>query len=295
MGIFSASHRALAGEAFKCVFKKITFRPCDTGFRDKMKGRMVGALLRRSTTAAKIFNNHFELLSWIFFILMVGSTVWVIRGGYNFYYYGSCNGLNDSGFCAFDPSGGNNKISSPDGTACPSVKPSETNLTLNGVDLSLFPRQDVLGSQKTLVFIGCYSCDYTRKAYPIIQDLLKKNPANYVFAHFPVKSATEYLTAVGVCAYDADKEKYWKLNDVLFASAEDKIENPVFVDGLLSNIGFDPVKIKICAESVATKTVVETMLAEIKKTGIYGTPLIFINGTPLVGPKPARVYENMLR
>ncbi len=294
MGIFSASHRQLAAEAFKCVFKKVTFRPCDTGFRDKMKGKMVGALLRRSTFAAKVFNNHFELLSWLFFILMVGSTVWVIRGGYNFYYYGSCNGLNDSGFCAFDPSGGNNKVSSLDDATCSAVKPSEANLTLKDVDLSLFQIKQA-STTNTLVFIGCYSCDYTRKAYPIIQDLLKKKPINYIFAHFPVKSYAEYLTGVGVCAYSEDKNKFWRLNDALFASTKEQIADPLFVDGLLSDIGYDPSKIKTCTESAATKATVETMRSEIKKTGIYGTPLIFINGTPLVGPKPARVYENMLR
>ena len=39
MGIFSASHRALAKEAFICVFKRVTFRPCDTGFKEKIKLR----------------------------------------------------------------------------------------------------------------------------------------------------------------------------------------------------------------------------------------------------------------
>ena len=40
MGIFSASHRALAKEAFICVFKRVTFRPCDTGFKEKIKGKI---------------------------------------------------------------------------------------------------------------------------------------------------------------------------------------------------------------------------------------------------------------
>jgi hypothetical protein len=35
--------------------------------------------------AARLFNKHFELLSWIFFALMIASTFYVARGGYNFY------------------------------------------------------------------------------------------------------------------------------------------------------------------------------------------------------------------
>ncbi len=40
MGIFSASNRALAKEAFDCVFRRITLRPCPTGFDEKIKARV---------------------------------------------------------------------------------------------------------------------------------------------------------------------------------------------------------------------------------------------------------------
>src|SRR3989344_749356 len=109
LGIFSASHRALAKEAFDCVFRRITFRPCNTGFAEKIKGKILSKLVVRSSFLAKMVNKHYEILSWVFFILMVGSTVYVFNGVYNFYVFGSCNGLNESGFCAFDPSGENNK------------------------------------------------------------------------------------------------------------------------------------------------------------------------------------------
>jgi hypothetical protein len=87
MGIFSASHRALAKEAFSCVFKRITFRPCDTGFQEKIKGKILSKLISRSVFLAKMVNKHYEILSWIFFILMMGSTIWVFRGVYNFYVF----------------------------------------------------------------------------------------------------------------------------------------------------------------------------------------------------------------
>ena len=187
LGIFSASHRALAGEAFDCVFKRITFRPCNTNFQEKIKGKILSKLIARSAFLAKMVNKHYEILSWIFFILMLGSTIWVLRGGYNFYVYGSCNGLNESGFCAFDPSGENNKVTATgDSSACSITQKSEKNVTLNNINLSSFPTQNV-GSKDTVVFIGCYACDYSRKAYPDIQKLIKDKQANYIFAHYPAK------------------------------------------------------------------------------------------------------------
>src|SRR3989344_650948 len=137
LGIFSASHRALAKEAFDCVFKRITFRPCNTGFQEKIKGKILAKLVNRSVFVARIFNKHYELFSWIFFILMVGSTIWILRGGYNFYVYGSCNGLNQSGFCAFDPSGENNKVTSlGNDSTCGITPQTEATLTLKDVDIS---------------------------------------------------------------------------------------------------------------------------------------------------------------
>ncbi len=293
LGIFSATHRELAKEAFDCVFRKITLRPCNTDFKEKMKGRIVGNLLNRSVFFARVFNRHFELLSWIFFILTIASTFWVARGLYNYYYYASCNGLNVSGFCAFDPAGENNKVSEVEGLACGTVKPEQENLTLDGVDLSLFPKK-ITDSENTLVFIGCYSCDYTRSTYPIIQELLRKRQINFVFAHYPAKSGTEYMSAIGYCSYKEDQDKFWKLNDLLFASSKDEISDPEFVYGLLSGVGLDPIEIKACTNRTATKTAIETELAELKKTGIYGTPTIFVNDTAIVGPKPERVYRLML-
>src|SRR5574343_38186 len=93
LGIFSATHRVLAKEALDCVFRRVTFRPCNTGFNEKIKGQMVAKLLNRSVFAARIFNKYFEVFSWAFLILMIVSTFWVVKGGYNYYLYGSCNGL----------------------------------------------------------------------------------------------------------------------------------------------------------------------------------------------------------
>ena len=39
LGIFSAANRRLAKEALDCVFRRITFRPCNTGFDEKMKAK----------------------------------------------------------------------------------------------------------------------------------------------------------------------------------------------------------------------------------------------------------------
>ncbi len=293
LGIFSATHRALAKEALDCVFRRVTFRPCTTGFNEKIKGKVIGKLLNRSVIAARIFNKHFELISWIFVILTVGSTFFVIKGGYNYYLYGSCNGLNQSGFCAFDPKGENNKVTEIN-TQCGAVEEKEENVTLENVDLSSFPSKNI-GSKNTVVLVGCYKCDYTRKAYADIQKLVKEQKTNYIFADYPIKESTNYLPGVGYCVYKEYGERFWQFNDYLFTADKVAIYDKTYMERILSNFEFDVNKINECLDSSETAKTLENQLKQLQKTHLYGTPTVFINGKAFVGPKPYRVYERALK
>jgi hypothetical protein len=295
LGIFSASQRVFAKEAFDCVFRRVTFRPCNTGFQEKIKGKILSKLIARSAFLAKMVNKHYEVFSWIFFILMVGSTVWVLRSGYNFYVYGSCNGLNDSGFCAFDPSGENNEVTPlGDSEICGPVQNFEKNITLKNLNLFSLAKKDV-GSKDTVIFIGCYACDYSRKAYPDILKLIEKKNANYVFAHYPAKGdVTNTLANVGYCVNKNYPDKYWDFNSYLFSADKNYILDKVNLNEILGKFSFDVKKINECANSTVTKNAVDGEVKELNKTNIYGTPTIFINGKAFVGPKPYRVYRSAI-
>ncbi|MCL5407102.1 MAG: thioredoxin domain-containing protein [Patescibacteria group bacterium] len=294
MGLFSATHRQLAREAFDCVFRRVTFRPCNTGFKEKIRGRIIGKLLKRSVALAKFSNKYFEVFAWIFFLLTVASTGYTIKGGYNFYRYGSCNGLNQGGFCAFDPTGKNNATSSVADGSCPIKQPTTKDLTLSAVDLELFQSKKA-DSKNDLVFVGCYSCDYTRKAYPVVKKLLEKENINYTFIHFSVKNENENFPLYVYAASKIDQEKYWRLNDLFFEASKEDLQSQEKIDKMVIKVGYDLQVIKDEAQKETTKQAVQKQIEEIRKTHIYGTPTVFINGRSIVGPKPYRVYKLMLR
>lgn len=292
MGIFSATHRALAKEALDCVFRRITLRPCNTGFKEKIKSKILGGLLNKSVFMARLVNKHFEIFSWIFFILMITSTFWTVKGVYNYYLYGSCNGLNQSGFCAFDPKGENNKVTDIS-QQCGVVEKVEENVTLENVDLSTFPTKNI-GSKDTVVLIGCYECDYTRKAYADIQKLVKDKNTNYIFAHYPAKEDTNFLSEVGYCVYREYGERFWAFNDYLFTVDKVEIYKSEYINNILKKFDFDEKKINACMNDLETKKIVTGQVDQLRKTHLYGTPTVFINGKALVGPKPLRVYKSTL-
>lgn len=102
LGIFSARYRALAAEAFDCVFRKVTLRPCATNLNQRVRAKIVAKLFTRSPKAAGIVRRNFEPLSWAFTILMLGSAVLTAEAGYNIWKYGTCTPSNP-GECVFVP------------------------------------------------------------------------------------------------------------------------------------------------------------------------------------------------
>jgi thiol-disulfide isomerase/thioredoxin len=292
LGIFSATNRALAREAMDCVFRRVTLRPCNTGFDEKMKARILGSVITRSETAAMFINKNFELLSWVFFLLFFASGIMAVRGVYLFYTTGSCNGLNSSGFCVFDPTGANNQVSS--GSGC-NVKPkNESDLSLNGINLAGFPVMNPNAPDK-IVMIGCYHCEYTRKAYPMILDLVDRYGASFSYINYPTKEDTDYFSRLAYCVNQQAPEAFWQFNAQFFTGEKERLDDEAFVDQTLAGLGIDAGAVKTCTSSQQTETTVQEQLKEIQKTRFYGTPTIFINGKAYVGPKPYRVYAIRLK
>ena len=94
LGIFSATHRKLAKQAFDCVFKRITLRPCDTGFDKKIKGKVLGKLLNRSPKLAKEVNRLWEPISWFLVIVFFVSLFFSGQTVYNLVRYKTCDPAN---------------------------------------------------------------------------------------------------------------------------------------------------------------------------------------------------------
>ncbi len=292
LGIFSATNRQLAREALDCVFRRVTLRPCNTGFDEKMKARILGSVITRSETAARVLNQNFELLSWVFFVALMASSIWSVRGVYLFYTTGSCNGLNSSGFCVFDPKGENTQVST--GGNC-NIKPkNEADLSLKGVDLTGLPVINPQGTQK-IVMIGCYHCDYTRKAYPMIRQLAEHYNTSLAFINYPTKEKDDYFTRLGYCVNQAAPDKFWKYNDFLFAGDKTQLDDPAYINKSLVDFSLDTTKINACIDSPLTEAAVQRQLSEVQKTKFYGTPTVFIDSLAYVGPKPYRVYAIRLK
>ncbi len=112
LGIFSARYRKIAKEAFACVKRMATFRPCETGFDDKVRSHMTAKLMKRSERLAGWFYRHFKVISVIFtisFFLSAGYTGYTV---YNLAVYGTCDPVNPQN-CVFNPGADPNRVICP--------------------------------------------------------------------------------------------------------------------------------------------------------------------------------------
>ncbi len=293
LGIFSASNRVLAKEAFDCVFRRVTFRPCNTGFDEKMKARILGFVITRSEKAARFLNKNFEVIAWTFFVLLLASGVFTVRGFYLFYTTGSCNGLNSTELCVFDPTGKNNQTSVIDEGCRVDQAGRGTALTLKDADLSGFPVLNPDNPNK-IVFIGCFACDYTRKAYPLVKKLVEDTGASFTFLEYPVKEQSDLDARFAYCVNKQDPAAIWEFSDRLFAADKADLDSEVFLTDTVKAVGLDVTVINSCLKDPATDSGFQNQQKQILYTNFRGTPTVFINGEALVGPKPYRVYAIML-
>ncbi|OGV96003.1 hypothetical protein A2W24_02970 [Microgenomates group bacterium RBG_16_45_19] len=296
LGLFSASHRQLAREAFDCVFRRLTRQPCQTGFDVKIKAKMLGPVLARSPKIAGWVYRRFEWLAWGLVMGMTVTSIWTIRGVYNYWAWGSCQGqFNQGEFCVFDPTNSNNQATGAKGAECTDSALASQALSVEGIDQTIFPRyQNGQIGKPVVLLVGCVACPFTRQAYPSLKEVLAESQAEVRFAHYPTRSETKYLLPYDVCVQTLKPERFGEYLDRLLTNTPEQVTDKQYVDNLLKELGLDQAALNQCLSAETTTRLVQAQQAALLNMGIYGTPTVFIGETALVGPKPERVYRRLL-
>jgi hypothetical protein len=91
LGLFSAKYRPLAKEAFGCVFKMVTFKPCDTKLNQRIKSKVTSKALKKNPKLGKFVFKHFNKISLIFVIIFFLSLSYSALAVYNLTVHGTCD------------------------------------------------------------------------------------------------------------------------------------------------------------------------------------------------------------
>lgn len=281
MSIFSAKYRPLAKKGFECVFKTLTLKPCDTGLDDQIKSEIVGKLLKYSPALAKIINKQFALLSWIFVLLTIGSLAYSGLGIYNFYLYGNCEGPNATGACILnDITGDYGRFSEPKDLIAPT--------TLDGIAVG-DPNAEI-----KIVEFGCFTCPYTKKAEPTIQQLIREynDSIYYVFKPFPLPNHNGSFDAARAVLCADEQNKSWELRTEIFRHQEIcSTDGVLAIKNLAKNAGINMSNFNRCYDQNKTDAALSRYIQQGKDSHVYATPTFFINNKTIVGPKTVEQFK----
>lgn len=95
----SAKYRKLLGRAWGCFARRVTFRACDTSFRDDVKNSMLAPLALRAPRLVRPASIAIEVLAWVMVLSLVVSLYLLGRSGLNLFVYGTCD-KQDTQSCA---------------------------------------------------------------------------------------------------------------------------------------------------------------------------------------------------
>jgi protein-disulfide isomerase len=95
------------------------------------------------------------------------------------------------------------------------------------------------------------------------------------------------------CGYQLDPAHFSQYRSIIFASQG--MINAANARTLLldfgQRVGYNRLNLSRCLDSKASLPRVETDMHEGQELGVMSTPTLFINGTPVVGLTPSRIYQ----
>lgn len=291
LGIFSVTYRKLTREAWICVVRRATLRPCETDFQTKVKGLIVGKLIGKSEKMAGFVSRHFKGLAWIIVILSISSTVYLGYGVYNLVRYQTC-----------DPWTNNCPIGAK---ACP-VKDAGSFWAglqrLFGVKGSFENDEQVSGpvykDKIAVVEFADYRCPACAYQEKVLREFLvkHKDEVNFVFRNIVAHEGS--LDASKAAEAARKQGKFLEMHHLIFErqaawGSSGNFES-VF-EGYAKELGLDMIKFRADRDSEEVMNVIKNDMELARKLGVSGTPTIFISGKMFYGFSELEDLEKALQ
>ncbi len=277
LALFSAKHRPLFKEALSCVGRRLTFRPCQSNLDERIKSKITGSLLKKNEKLARFTYKRFEVISWIFLIIMIASIFFSAQAGYYYAKYGNCNGPNGNGFCIFDPLG-----SKQDTCSVVDETHDEKDVALPIIydDAVSFGDKN---SKVTVIEAGCFECSYTKEAVPVVKKIMEEysDKIRFVYMDFPIKSHEQSVRFAEAARCADEQERFWDYYYILFEN-QDKTKDEDLINHA-EDLNLNVSQFTSCLESEKYKDIIERDYTNGEKAGIYGTPTFFVNENVIVG------------
>jgi len=152
------------------------------------------------------------------------------------------------------------------------------------------PDDHVQGSREAaieLVEYGDYECPYCGEAYPELKAVQQAmgNDLCFVFRNFPLGNAHPHAQRAAEFAEAAATiDRFWEMHDLLYENQHNLDEQSLI--GYAEQLGFDEALIESTLRGDFTARVRRDFTSGVR-SGVNGTPSLFINGQRYDGPRDA--------
>jgi protein-disulfide isomerase len=149
------------------------------------------------------------------------------------------------------------------------------------------PRDHVQGpatARVTLVEYGDFECPECGRAHPVIKAVQKAFGPNlrFVFRHFPLLASHPHAAMAAEAAEAADAQgRFWEMHDRLFGHQE--ALDDMGLRRHARKVGLDLERFERDLRTRVHEARVREDAAEGARSGVKGTPTLFINGTSYAG------------
>ncbi len=144
----------------------------------------------------------------------------------------------------------------------------------------------------TLVEYGDFECPHCGEAFPIVQELLRREDGNvrFVFRNFPLAQSHPHAQSAAEAAEAAAAQgKFWEMHNKLFHNQNALNEGDLH--NYAEQIGMDVQRFeREMSRRMYANEVQQDFLSGVR-SGVNGTPTFFINGQRYDGPLDADGLE----
>ncbi|QEL26924.1 DsbA family protein (plasmid) [Bosea sp. F3-2] len=147
----------------------------------------------------------------------------------------------------------------------------------------------------TLVEYGDYECPYCGEAYPVLKAVQHAmgSRLRFVFRNFPISELHPHaVRAAEFAEAAAGIGKFWQAHDMLYEHQGALTESDLLHYG--SRIGLDAAALRDAFDGRFDQTIKGDFMGGVR-SGVNGTPALFINGLRYDGERDVESLVEMLR
>ena len=79
---------------------------------------------------------------------------------------------------------------------------------------------------------------------------------SFTFLNYPVKEKDDYFSRLSYAVYQLAPEKYWEFNDLMFTGDKNNLDDPAYIDKMLTGLGLDPKAVNFVVTDPQTEAAV---------------------------------------